>query len=115
MNTTSKAVQLTFPDIPYFPSIGNNDLPGHYIMPDENDTWYSDLLNIWEDAILCKHCKDHYEPTTAEELRQTFLYGGYYKVSVAGVEINLCSFEPMNVLACFHIVSLIHPLRVFIV
>ena len=95
MNTASKAVQSTFPDTPYFPNIGNNDLPGHYVMPDENDTWYSDLLNIWEDAILCKHCKDHYQTTTAEELRQTFLYGGYYKVSIAGGKMSLLVLNSM--------------------
>ena len=85
MNTTSQAVQSVFPDIPYFPSIGNTDLPGHYVMPGENDTWYSDLLNIWQDAILCKHCDISYQTTTADELRKTFLYGGYYKVSIAGL------------------------------
>ena len=85
MNTTSRAVQSVFPDIPYFPSIGNNDLPGHYVMPGENDTWYSDILNIWQDAILCKHCDISYQTTTADELRKTFLYGGYYKVSIAGL------------------------------
>ena len=94
MNTTTKAVQSAFPHIPYFPSVGNNDLPGHYVMPGENDTWYSDLLNIWEEGILCKHCTDApYPPTTAEALRQTFLYGGYYSVSIAGVKNNLCSFD----------------------
>jgi hypothetical protein len=85
INTSSKAVKLTFPDIPYFPSIGNNDIPGHYVMPVENDTWYSDLLNIWQDAILCKQCNMSYQTTTAAELRKTFLYGGYYSVSIAGL------------------------------
>ena len=84
MNTASKAVQAAFPKIPYFPSIGNNDLPGHYVMPTENDTWYSDLLNIWENAILCAHCNLSYVTTTSDELRKTFLYGGYYRVSIAG-------------------------------
>ena len=85
MNTTSKAVRSFFPSTPYFPSIGNNDLPGHYVMPRHNDTWYSDLLKIWQDAILCKDCKMKYETTTEDELRRTFLYGGYYRVSIAGL------------------------------
>ncbi len=81
---TSEAAQSTFPDIPYFPSIGNNDLPLDYVMPDEHSTWYSDLLNIWQDGILCKHCDMKYQTTTLKELRKTFLYGGYYSVSIAG-------------------------------
>jgi hypothetical protein len=93
INTSSKAVKLTFPDIPYFPSIGNNDIPGHYVMPVENDTWYSDLLNIWQDAILCKHCDMSYQTTTEAELRKTFLYGGYYSVSIAGLYIGFFRFE----------------------
>ncbi len=82
---TSEAVHSTFPDIPYFPSIGNNDLPRDYVLPDEHSTsWYSDLLNIWQEGILCKHCDMKYQTTTLKELRKTFLYGGYYSVSIAG-------------------------------
>lgn len=85
MKVTSQAVRLNFPKIPYFPSIGNNDLPGHYVMPGENDTWYKDLLDIWRDGILCEHCNMTYRTTTAEKLNETFLYGGYYSVAIAGL------------------------------
>lgn len=84
LNITTSAVQSAFPNIPYFPSIGNNDLPGHYVMPGENDTWYSDILNIWQDAILCTYCNVKKNTTDVDQLRQTFLYGGYYRVSIAG-------------------------------
>jgi hypothetical protein len=84
---TSKEVQSTFPDIPYFPSIGNNDLAVDYVMPGENSTWYSEILNIWQDTILCKHCNMKYQTTTLHELRKTFLYGGYYSVSIAGLSL----------------------------
>lgn len=81
----SRAIRGAFPNKPYFPAIGNNDIPGHYVMPVANDTWYSDLLNIWQDGILCKHCNLDHPTTTEKELRDTFLYGGYYKVSIGGL------------------------------
>ena len=86
---TSEEIYSTFPDVPLFPCIGNNDLPRDYVMPDENDTLYSDLLDIWQDAILCKHCDRKYQTTTLKELRKTFLYGGYYSVSIVGGKMTL--------------------------
>ncbi|XP_028412957.1 sphingomyelinase phosphodiesterase D-like isoform X2 [Dendronephthya gigantea] len=95
MKITSQAVKLAFPDIPYFPSIGNNDLPGHYVMPTENDTWYSDLLEIWKDGILCTNCTRSYPTTSLDELQKTFLYGGYYKVSIADGSMTLLVLNSM--------------------
>lgn len=85
IKASNDEVSSAFPSIPYFPCIGNNDLPGHYVMPGYNDTWYSDLLDIWQDSILCRNCPHNYTPTTKDELRRTFLNGGYYNASVAGL------------------------------
>ena len=84
MRNTSKYYASAFPSLPHFPMIGNNDLPGHYVMPTLNDSWYSDLLDIWQDGILCTNCGISYSVTTKDELRHTFLNGGYYNASVAG-------------------------------
>ena len=82
-------MQSVFPNIPYFPCVGNNDLPVDYVMPGENDSWYTDLLNKWKDGILCKNCNMKYRTTTLQDLRKTFSYGGYYSVSIAGWSLNV--------------------------
>lgn len=95
IKASNDEVSSAFPSIPYFPCIGNNDLPGHYVMPGYNDTWYSDLLDIWQDSILCRNCPHNYTPTTKDELRRTFLNGGYYNASVADDTMTLLVLNSM--------------------
>lgn len=81
----SKLIHEAFPNIPVFPIIGNNDLPGHYILPNETSTWYESLLDKWAPLILCSECPQEVpRPTTMETFKATFLKGGYYNVSIAG-------------------------------
>lgn len=84
MSMVASEAHKVFPDIPIFLAIGNNDLPGHYILPNNSD-WYKTVLSYWAPLILCSHCPRSVEkPTTMEELAKTFLEGGYYKVNIAG-------------------------------
>lgn len=84
MSMVASEAHKVFPDIPIFPAIGNNDLPGHYILPNNSD-WYKTVLSYWAPLVLCSHCPRSVEkPTTMEELAKTFLEGGYYKVNIAG-------------------------------
>ena len=94
--TVSKEVLLAFPTISYFPSIGNNDLPGHYVLPTPDDSWYSDLLEIWQDSILCVNCRKLKQRTTTKAaLRRTFLKGGYYRAELPG-QSNIIYFVENN-------------------
>ena len=84
MSLVSSKAHEVFPDIPVFPSFGNNDLPGHYILPNNTD-WYKTVLSYWAPLILCSDCPDAVKkPTTMDELTKTFLEGGYYSASIAG-------------------------------
>ena len=89
METATDEVKLAFPMLPFFPSLGNNDLPGHYVLPERGDSWYQDLLNFWEESILCESCELRQRTTTRRALRKTFLKGGYYKVNLPGLNINI--------------------------
>ena len=81
----SNQTHLRFSDIPVFPVIGNNDLPGHYVLPNSTSDWYKNLLSYWEPLILCSGCPSSVkQPTTRAVLGGSFLEGGYYKVSIAG-------------------------------
>ena len=80
----SKKTHSRFPNIPIFPVVGNNDLPGHYVLPNSSD-WYKELLNSWAPLILCSSCpNDMTKPTTRTVLEESFLKGGYYNASIAG-------------------------------
>lgn len=82
--TVASKAHAVFPDIPIFPSFGNNDLPGHYILPNNSD-WYKTVLSYWAPLILCSKCPDGVQkPTTIEKLTKTFLDGGYYSADIAG-------------------------------
>lgn len=81
----SNQTHLRFSDIPVFPVVGNNDLPGHYVLPNSTSDWYKKLLSYWEPLILCSGCPGSVkQPTTQAVLEKSFLEGGYYKVSIAG-------------------------------
>lgn len=85
----SNQTHLRFPDIPVFPLVGNNDLPGHYVLPNSTSDWYKSLLSLWEPLILCSGCPSSVEqPSTQAMLHESFLQGGYYNVSIAGNNIT---------------------------
>lgn len=100
MKTGVNEVKMAFPMTPYFPSLGNNDLPGHYVLPGEGDSWYQDVLDIWEQSILCESCGLKTPTTTKSALRETFLKGGFYKVNLPGLRL-LCSVLKLKCLHCF--------------
>ncbi|KAK3709033.1 hypothetical protein QZH41_014912, partial [Actinostola sp. cb2023] len=77
-NKTKRA----FPKIPIFPLLGNNDLPGHYILPVSSD-WYVSTLALFAPLILCDGCPDDVsKPTSLDILKKTYLDGGYYSVNM---------------------------------
>ena len=85
----SNKTHLRFSDIPVFPVVGNNDLPGHYVLPNSTSDWYKKILTYWEPLIMCSGCPSSKKTTTQAELDKTFLEGGYYKVSIAGNNLTL--------------------------
>ena len=86
IQTVSSKAHEVFPDIPIFPAFGNNDIPGHYVLPiNRSDPWYETVLTYWAPLILCPGCpKDVQRPTTMDALKKTFLDGGYYSANIAG-------------------------------
>ena len=81
----SNQTHSRFLDIPVFPVIGNNDLPGHYVLPNSSSDWYRQLLSYWSPMILCSGCLSSLKkPTTQTVLEESFLEGGYYNASIAG-------------------------------
>lgn len=89
MSMVSSKAHEVFADIPIFPAFGNNDLPGHYILPNNSD-WYKTVLSYWAPLILCSECPESvHRPTTLEALTKTFLDGGYYSVEIAGYIISI--------------------------
>lgn len=84
LNASSQIIKNVFPTTPVLPSMGNNDLPGDYVLP-KSDSFYKSLLEIWKPLIVCSKCT--LKVTTEEELTKTFLVGGYYKAELKGREI----------------------------
>ena len=81
----SNQTHSRFSDIPVFPMIGNNDLPGHYVLPNCSSDWYKQLLSFWASLILCSGCPSNVKkPTRWPALEKRFLEGGYYNASIAG-------------------------------
>ncbi|XP_068676058.1 sphingomyelinase phosphodiesterase D-like isoform X2 [Montipora foliosa] len=88
--TVSSKIHSRFPKIPVFPLIGNNDLPGHYVLPNSTSDWYQKLLSYWHPLILCSGCPSYVQNTRSEQvLNRTFLEGGYYNTTIAGGKIVL--------------------------
>ncbi len=81
MKVASNSISNTFPNIPFLASFGNNDLLGNYLLPVDKG-YYESVLKIWQPLILCEKCK--LKVTTEEELRKTFLVGGFYKAEIKG-------------------------------
>ena len=53
IQTVSSKAHEVFPDIPIFPAFGNNDIPGHYVLPiNRSDLWYETVLTYWAPLIL---------------------------------------------------------------
>ncbi|XP_078353995.1 cyclic GMP-AMP phosphodiesterase SMPDL3A-like, partial [Oculina patagonica] len=95
MSLVSSKTHEVFPDIPVFPAFGNNDLPGHYILPNNSD-WYRTVLSYWAPLILCAECPDNVpRPTSFEALNETFMDGGYYSVNIADGKMILLVLNTM--------------------
>ena len=89
-----------FSKIPVFPLIGNNDLPGHYVLPNSTSDWYKTVLSHWAPLILCSACSSEVNrPTSMEVLQETFLEGGYYNASIGGKPVY---FTFTNSLSPYH-------------
>eukprot|EP00795_Rhopilema_esculentum_P004337 gene4337-20546_t len=86
MRAASNKIALAFSGIPIFPSFGNNDLPGDYVLP-KDSKFYEDVLAFWQPLVLCKNCS--FKVTTEEELKKTFLAGGYYKAAIPPLKLVL--------------------------
>jgi hypothetical protein len=75
-------IKKAFPSIPVFPLLGNNDLPGDYVIP-ETKQWYTETLAIFAPLILCAGCPEELpKPTSMDVLKKTYLDGGYYSVNL---------------------------------
>ena len=87
IQTVSSKAHEVFPDIPIFPAFGNNDIPGHYVLPiNRSDPWYvRDRVNLLgaADSLswLPQRCPKAYYNGRA---KKTFLDGGYYSANIAG-------------------------------
>ena len=81
----SDQLRKTFPKTYVFPCLGNNDVPADYYIPTPPTNWYEDVLTLWKKFILCSSCswRSGVTPTTESSLNQTFLIGGYYRVSLS--------------------------------
>ncbi|EDO46874.1 predicted protein [Nematostella vectensis] len=90
-------IHNAFPDLPVFPLFGNNDFQPHNTLPsNEQDQFYSQALDLFLPMILCDKCSpDRNRPTTQQELRETFVNGGYYKVDIAGGRMVLLALNSM--------------------
>ena len=86
LNSSANAIKKAFSNIPILPSMGNNDLPGDYVLPKDN-SFFKSVLEIWQPMIICSKCVT--KVTTEEELKQTFLLGGYYKAEIKGIDSSL--------------------------
>lgn len=76
------SIQKEFASVPVFPMLGNNDLPGHYILP-VDQTWYNETLALFAPLILCSGCPETVpKPTSMDILKKTYLDGGYYSVNL---------------------------------
>lgn len=76
------SIQKEFASVPVFPMLGNNDLPGHYILP-VDQTWYNETLAVFAPLILCSGCPETVpKPTSMDILKKTYLDGGYYSVNL---------------------------------
>ena len=81
LKTMASKLKAKFPNKYVFPAFENSDL----LEDHDVKTWYARVLDIWSPLIRCQNCswRSHTTPTPARRLRNTFLRGGYYKVSLS--------------------------------
>ena len=81
-----------FPITTILPSIGNNDVIFHNYAPcgqKQRDIFYGDLLKIW-------FPKDNLPlGINYEDLKSTFLKGGYYRYDVPNFDVSILSINSM--------------------
>ncbi|XP_065842912.1 uncharacterized protein [Oscarella lobularis] len=81
MKKVALKLKAKFPNKYVFPALENSDLSDHKVLK----TWHAKVLDTWTPLIRCQNCswRSHTTPVTAKRLRNTFLKGGYYKVSLS--------------------------------
>ena len=90
MIRTANETHAVFPDIPVFPVIGLHDYLVPLTLPNTSD-WYNSVLSPWEPLMIYDgSAGDASKSTFSNTLRETFLEGGYYNASIAGI------FEHLN-------------------
>ena len=90
MIRTANETHAIFPDIPVFPVIGLHDYLVPLTLPNTSN-WYNSVLSPWEPLMIDDgSAGDASKSTFSNTLRETFLEGGYYNASIAGI------FEHLN-------------------
>lgn len=85
MIRTANETHAVFPDIPVFPVIGLHDYLVPLTLPNTSD-WYNSVLSPWEPLMIYDgSAGDASKSTFSNTLRETFLEGGYYNASIAGI------------------------------
>lgn len=85
MIRTANETHAVFPDIPVFPVIGLHDYLVPLTLPNTSD-WYNSILSPWEPLMIYDgSVGDASKSTFSNTLRETFLEGGYYNASIAGI------------------------------
>ena len=79
IQTVSEYFAKYFPNTVIIPTLGNNDCKYHYqgLNLEDRDEFYSSLFDSWF-GILPKNS----ELPNLNQIKETFLYGGYYRVDI---------------------------------
>lgn len=94
---TAKNTRAVFHDVPIFPVLGLHDFLVPFTLPNSSD-WYETILNYWAPLVVCDGCPvDANKPTTMAVLRKTFLEGGYYNASIAGILLFLVLLTSLKI------------------
>ena len=81
-----------FPKTPILPTIGNNDVMYHNKLPCKQElenVMYADLLQIWFPEDNLPVGMDY------EELKHSFMKGGYYRYNVTGFDLVFLGLNTM--------------------
>eukprot|EP00003_Mantamonas_plastica_P023927 TRINITY_DN438_c0_g1_i2.p1 TRINITY_DN438_c0_g1~~TRINITY_DN438_c0_g1_i2.p1 ORF type:complete len:501 (-),score=142.44 TRINITY_DN438_c0_g1_i2:43-1431(-) len=81
INNVTQTLKDTFPGVPLFPTIGNNDLfPDYTLLEDSMDQWLAKLYQIWG-------------PLIPSDQKQTFLQMGSYSVVLPNTQTRLVVYN----------------------
>jgi len=76
MQLAIESIVAAFPKVPILPVIGNNDVEYHDQAPtaEQKTDYYTDLWEIWFESVPANA-----HIAANDDIRQTFMEGGYYK------------------------------------